>query len=114
MKIPYALLDRYALKIYEIGCDTGNYKIIRMLPTTVEAVMEELNLTKMPAGRRLNMLLDAGLIRWQKGTSEITNGPLTKPFLKSIGSIEKYIFKHCMGGLLEDLVRESMRSGKIR
>ncbi len=112
--ISYAALERYVLHAYRLGSDTKNYKIICMLLTTVEEIMKELDLTKMPAGRRLNMLMDAGLISWQKGTSEISRGPLTKPFLKSTESVGKYIFKHCKDSLLEDLVRESMRSGKIR
>ena len=112
MKNMHALAEEYVLEAYGIGSDTKNYEILRMLPATVEEVMEKLSLTKMPANRRLNLLLDAGLISWQKGTSEIKSGPFTKPFLKSVKLMQKYVYEHGRAGLLEEIVRRSIISRK--
>ena len=80
--------DRMA-GVFAVGCREGNVEILRMLPTDVHSVMRRLGITKMPANRRVNDLMDAGLLERELGTGQLMPTPLTGELLKALDRAAK-------------------------
>ena len=72
------------LKAFRIGCDEKNYRILRSLPTTIEDIMKELQITKMPTNARVNALEEVGLLKRHRGTGKIESSTITLEYLKQI------------------------------
>ncbi len=73
--------------MFNTGADKVNFKILIMLPTDVNKLMKELNLTKMPVNTRVNELEKVGLVKRLKGTGKIISTDMTKDFLALIEAI---------------------------
>ncbi len=89
------IVEDITLNMFNIGADRTNFKILKMLPTDLKAVMKELDLTKMPANTRVNNLEKVGLVKRWKGTGKVVPTDMTKNFLDLIevikGKVEEYI-----------------------
>jgi len=82
------VVEDITLDMFNIGADKANFKILKMLPTDLKAVMKELELTKMPANTRVNELEKVGLVKRWKGTGKVTSTEMTKDFLDLIDTIK--------------------------
>lgn len=82
------IVENITLDMFNIGADKTNFKILKMLPTDLKAVMKELELTKMPVNTRLNELEKVGLVKRRKGTGKVTPTDMTGYFLDLIDSIK--------------------------
>jgi hypothetical protein len=80
-------IQERTLSVFRIGCDEKNYKILEMLPTTIECIMKELNITKMPANKRVNNLMGVGLVSRKRGSGVVESTEGTKKFLAAISSL---------------------------
>jgi predicted transcriptional regulator len=81
------VVEDITLDMFNVGADKVNFKILKMLPTDVNKLMKELDLTKMPVNTRVNELEKVGLVKRWKGTGKITETDMTKHFLALIEDI---------------------------
>ena len=82
------IVEKLTLDLFNVGADKTNFKILKMLPTDLKAVMNELNLTKMPVNTRINELEKAGLVKRRKGTGMVMPTEMTNYFMDLIKNIE--------------------------
>jgi len=89
------IVEDITLNMFNVGADKTNFRILKMLPTDLKAVMKELYLTKMPANARVNELEKVGLVKRWKGTGKVVPTEMTKNFLELIevikGKVKEYI-----------------------
>ena len=78
-----------AARALSVGCREGNLEILRMLPSDIGEVMQRLGLTKMPANRRVNDLMEVGLLERELGTGRLLPTPLTPEVLRSVDTVAK-------------------------
>lgn len=64
------LIETISLKIIQITTNKINHKILKMLPSDINTIMKELNLTKVPVNIRINQLEKIDLVNRFKGTGE--------------------------------------------
>ena len=76
------------LNVLNSGTKRINYLIIKMLPTDVESIKDEIGLTKVPINNRLNELEKYGLLKREKGTGKVYPTKLTELFKSLIIDIE--------------------------
>ena len=76
-------------RAFTVGCREGNLEILRMLPTSVPDVMKRLGVTKMPANRRINDLMEVGLLERDLGTGRLMPTDLTDEVLRSVDNAAK-------------------------
>ena len=76
-------------RAFTVGCREGNLEILRMLPTSVPDVMNRLGVTKMPANRRINDLMEVGLLERDLGTGRLMPTDLTDEVLRSVETVAK-------------------------
>lgn len=81
------IVENITLDMFNVGADKNNYKILKMLPTDLKAVMKELDLTKMPVNTRINELEKVGLVKRRKGTGKVMPTEMTGYFLDLIDTI---------------------------
>ncbi len=87
------VVEDITLDMFNAGADKANFKILKMLPTDVNKLMKELDLTKMPVNTRVNALEKAGLVKRLKGTGKIISTDMTKDFLALIEAISVKVEK---------------------
>lgn len=85
------LIENITLKMFNVGADEINYKILKMVPTDIPSVMTSIKLTKVPVNARLNSLEDVGLIKRKKGTGKIVPTDLTEDFLGLLDHIKTIV-----------------------
>ena len=90
------LSEKIALKIVQAGSDTTNFKILKMLPTNTETIMNVTGLTKVPVNIRMNHLEKVGLAKRRRGTGEIILTDLGEYFINSVETFEEMITKHAL------------------
>ena len=85
-------IDRFVedltLKMFHVGADSVNFRILNMVPTDTKSVMVAVNLTKMPVNARLNSLESVGLIKRKKGSGLIVPTEYTHYFIELLGHIK--------------------------
>ncbi len=82
------IVETLTLDLFNAGADKTNFRILKMLPTDMKAVMNELNLTKMPVNTRINELEKVGLVKRRKGTGMVMPTDMTNYFMDLIKNIE--------------------------
>ena len=87
------LVHTVTLRMFHIGADEINYKILKMVPTDVNSVMANVQLTKVPVYARLNSLEEVGLIKRKKGTGKIIPTDFTMDFLGLLDNIKLRVNK---------------------
>ena len=78
------LIEKIALKMTRTGTDKINFKILDMLPSDINTMMKELNLTKVPINIRINELEKVGLVNRWRGTGKVVLTEFGKDFMKLI------------------------------
>lgn len=93
-----AILKTYAkelsLDIFRIGCDQKNFLILKMAltkPISVMDIKKHLNLTSMPANRRINQLVEVGLLKREYKKTRIISTKLAQMFINIISHIQDVI-----------------------
>lgn len=81
-------VEEITLKMFHVGADEINYKILKLAPTNIKSIMDVIHLTKMPLNVRLNSLEEIGLIRRKKGTGKIVPTEFTQHFLNLLDQIK--------------------------
>tara|TARA_Y100000310_G_scaffold339280_1_gene431507 strand:- start:17365 stop:17682 length:318 start_codon:yes stop_codon:yes gene_type:complete len=87
------ITEKVTLKIFSTGSDPKNYYLLHKLPLKAKEIEIELNLSPMPANRRINELMEVGLIRREKPGAEIEITPLGKEFIKYIHEMRQEVIK---------------------
>lgn len=82
------IVENITLNVLNSGTKRINYLIIKMLPTDVESIKDEIGLTKVPINNRLNELEKYGLLKREKGTGKVYPTKLTELFKSLIIDIE--------------------------
>lgn len=90
----FSLTEKLALKVVRIGTDKTNFKILDMLPSNIDTMMKELNLTKVPVNHRVNELEKTGLVDRFKGTGNVVLTDFGKFFIDTIESYGKIVTKY--------------------
>lgn len=88
------LAEKLTLRLFRIGCEPKNYFILQKLPLTASEIEKELSLTPMPANKRINELMEVGLVSREKAGEKIGLTPLGKDFLEHIEEIKKLVIDH--------------------
>lgn len=82
------------LKAFRIGCDEKNYRILKLLPTTIEKLQKELKTKGVkPINDRANQLEELGLLIRQRGSGKLEPTQLTKKYLETISEFSEIIPK---------------------
>jgi DNA-binding GntR family transcriptional regulator len=84
MTIDNELIEKIALKVARTGTDKTNFKILGMLPSDINTMMKEFNLTKVPINIRINQLEKVGLVNRWRGTGIVVLTEFGKDFMKLI------------------------------
>ena len=82
------IVENITLNVLNSGTKRINYLILKMLPTDVESIKDEIGLTKVPINNRLNELEKYGLLKREKGTGKVYPTKLTELFKSLIIDIE--------------------------
>lgn len=90
-KITEDLLEKITLKIVQTGVDKTNFKILNILPSNIDTMMKEFNLTKVPVNNRINELEKVGLVRRWRGTGLVILTDLGKIFIETINRGEEIV-----------------------
>ena len=85
------LIENITLSVFNIGTKQINYRILKSLPTNVNSIMEETQLTKVPVNKHLNDLEKYGLVKREKGTGKVHSTELTTLFISLIENIKKHV-----------------------
>jgi predicted transcriptional regulator len=88
------LYDAIGLKTVRAGTDLKNFKILKMLPSNIKDIMEELCLTKVPVTIRVNILDEVGLVKWYKGTGNVVMTDFGAFFFEKIKTYEEIVRGH--------------------
>ncbi len=76
------------LAVFRTGCDEKNYKILKLLPTTIENLQIEFNTKGVkPIHTRVNALEEAGLVIRSRGTGQVEESAMTNAFLTIIDQV---------------------------
>ena len=82
------------LKLFRVGCDERNFEILQKLPLTAKEVEKELGLSPMPTNKRINELMDVGLVHREKRGENIKQTEMTKYFIEHISNIKKEVISN--------------------
>ena len=74
------------LAVFRTGCDEKNYKILKLLPTTIDDLTDEMGTIKT-VNTRVNALEDAGLVVRSRGTGQVEKSAMTDAFLTIIDQV---------------------------
>ena len=85
------LIENITLSVFNVGTKQINFKILKSLPTNVNSIMEETQLTKVPVNKHLNDLEKYGLVRREKGTGKVYSTELTTLFISLIENIKNHV-----------------------
>ena len=85
------IAEAYTQNLCKTGAEASNYKILLMLPTTTNKIIDEIKLSKMTLYLRLNRLQHYNLISWQKRTTIVEKGELTDKFISAVNEARKYV-----------------------
>lgn len=91
MTINKELIEKIALKVTRTGTDKINFRILGMLPSDINTMMKELNLTKVPVNSRMNQLEKVGLVKRWRGTGRIVLTDLGEDFLELIDDYQNIV-----------------------
>ena len=100
-KIYKDLSEKITLKIVQVGTDKTNFKILKTLPTSIESIMRETGLTKVPVNSRMNQLEKVGLAKRWRGTGRIVLTDLGEYFIDMIETGEEMV-----KGRIEDIIKK--------
>lgn len=94
-KIKIKLIDKITLKVFQIGTDKINFKILKMAMdrdgANINKIMQDIGLSKVPVNVRINKLEKVGLINRWRGTGIIVSTELGKDFVKIIGTYQDIV-----------------------
>lgn len=90
------IVEDVTLRVFQTGTKKSNYKILMMLPTTIDNIMNELDLSKVPVYSRIRGLEKAGLVKLSKGNGNIQATELTHNFTGFIKIIESKVKDNVM------------------
>src|SRR3989338_5267314 len=100
MEVKKGVLKDYAkelsLDIFRVGCNKINFKILKMTlnkPVLIKDIRNQFNLTSMPANRRINQLVEVGLLKREYKKTNIISTKLAHIFIKVIDYIRDVIEK---------------------
>src|SRR5665811_1808437 len=85
------LIRKITLGVFETGAKETNFHILEMLPTTVDEIMKETNLTKVPVNNHINELEKYGLLQREKGTGRVNPTTMTTKFRWIIDELMKEV-----------------------
>lgn len=92
----FSLTEIIALKVVRVGTDEINFKILEMLPSDINTMMKEVNLTKVPVNVRINELEKVGLVERFKGTGKVVLTDFGRFFIDAIKSYEGLVRENLM------------------
>jgi len=98
------LIEKMTLKIVRTGTNKTNFKILSMLPSDINTIMEETKLTKVPINIRANKLERVGLVKRWRGTGLIVITDLGK---KIIEMIDNSVVSHKIEEMVKNAVIRS-------
>jgi len=61
------MLEVKIIRALSVGSEEYNYKLLKSLPSKIEDICETLQKKRWPVYRRVNQLLEAGLVKREKG-----------------------------------------------
>jgi predicted transcriptional regulator len=85
------MIESISLNMFRVGAKNNNFKILKLLPTNVDSVMDELGLTKVPVNNHFNELEKCNLLRRDKGTGTVHRAEMTGVFISCVDEIEDYV-----------------------
>ena len=97
------MIESISLNMFRVGTKGNNYKIIKMLPCTVDDVARELVLTKVPANKHINELEKCYLLRRVRRTGVAYDTEMTGIFISCVDEIEDYV-KANISNMLRSMV----------
>lgn len=84
---------RVALRAFHIGCEPKNYSILENLPLTAKGLEAKFKLSPMPTHRRIQQLMNAGLVKREKRGDMIRISDFGIAFKNAIEQIRKDVIK---------------------
>ena len=76
------------LAVFRTGCDEKNYKILKLLPTTIDKLQIELDTKGVKTvNTRVNALEEVGLVIRSRGTGQVEESGMTQAFLTIIDQV---------------------------
>ena len=97
------IINKQSLDVFKVGCDGKNFDILKDLIKGKKLDMKHIEkvhgLSTMPANRRINLLLGAGLVTRANRKRDIMPTPLAKRLIDLIDKTRKYIRKDIIKNL---------------
>ena len=88
------LIGSIALKVTRVGTDEVNFRILKMLPASIEEIMMETKFTKVPINIRVNLLEKVWLAKRYRGTGMVILTDFGKFFIDKIEEYEEIVGEH--------------------
>lgn len=66
-----AIIEKITLRIVHGAVKKNNFVVLKMLPSTINEIMKETGLAKVPANQRVNELERLCLVERRRGTGEV-------------------------------------------
>ena len=85
------LIEEITLDVFYIGSKKINFHILKSLPTSVEQIIKDTGLTRVPVNNHFNELEKIGLLNRDKGTGNAYPTKLSNHFLSLITETEKQV-----------------------
>lgn len=103
MNVNNELIEKIALRVTRTGTDKTNIKILGMMPSDINTMMKELNLTKVPINVRINQLEKVGLVNRRRGTGIVVLTEFGKYFMELIYGYEDMVRSNVIDMLKRDI-----------
>lgn len=84
--------ENFTLRLFKLGSDPKNFKILNSLPNNIETLKKEIGLkSKMPINKRINELEEVGLLKRERRKGTVSPTDLTSKFLKVIEKLSSVV-----------------------
>lgn len=87
-------LTLLTIEVINIGADKKNLRILKLLPSTIAKLMQEVKLSKSRVNTRVNDLQYCGLLERHLGTSEVILTYFGSFFISTTEKIKEKVEKH--------------------
>ena len=91
------IINKQSLDVFKIGCDRKNFEILKDIIKKKRVEMKFIetqhDLSTMPANRRINLMVEVGLVKRINRKRDIMPTPLAKRLVDLIDETRKYLRK---------------------
>lgn len=82
------MIEVKLIRALSVGSEEYNYKLLKSLPAKIEDICEILQKKRWPVYRRVNLLLEAGLVKREKGL--VSRTEFADTYISFVDKLKEY------------------------